>query len=214
MAVFDADPGVDLVTGNGRFLGGPQHGQVVRPFPDPRPPVSLTTIISDEQAVFVMTVFRRRVFDRIGGFDESLRTNEDFEYWLRAAMAGFRFARHDRPLAWYRRRSDSLSVETIRMISGALRVCRRVRPLFHGRAECECLDRKILYYEAEVAAARARQALAAGDSQMAADALSALAAWRPSLRNAVIAVLARRAAPVLGALYQLRLRTRHVSASR
>ena len=38
------------------------------------------------------TVFwRRRVSDSVGLFDETLRYSGDFEYWLRAATAGFRF---------------------------------------------------------------------------------------------------------------------------
>jgi glycosyltransferase involved in cell wall biosynthesis len=206
MAVFDAHPGVDLVTGNGRFLGSRLHGAAVRPSPDPRPPISLTTIIDDEQAVFVMTVFRRRVYETIGGFDESLRTNEDFDYWVRAALAGFRFARNAEPLAWYRRRDDSLSADAVRMLSGALRVCYKVRPMFAGRPERAVLDSQIAYYEAELDAAVARQALAGGDMARAATALEALHARRPSMRTALSALLARHAAPVLSALYQLKLR--------
>lgn len=38
------------------------------------------------------TVFwRRRVSDSAGGFDEALKYSGDFEYWLRAATAGFRY---------------------------------------------------------------------------------------------------------------------------
>lgn len=208
LAVFAARPDVDLVTGNGRFLGGRRHGEPVRPSPDTRPPVTLETIICDEQAVFVMTVFRRRVFEAIGFFDEAVRGNEDFEYWLRAAAAGFRFARNDEPLAWYRRRDDSLSTDAVRMLRGAVGVCRRARPLLAGRPERDLLERQIIYYHAELNAALARQALAAGDAPAAAAALAALHASRPSWRTAVAALLARRAAPLLAALYQLKLRAR------
>jgi glycosyltransferase involved in cell wall biosynthesis len=38
------------------------------------------------------TVFwHRRVSDRLGGFDEGLRYCGDFEYWLRSAVAGFKY---------------------------------------------------------------------------------------------------------------------------
>ena len=90
LSILASRPDVDLVTGNGWFLGGTHHGRTVRPYPDSRPPITLETIISDEQAVYVMTVFRRRVYETIGGFDERVCGNEDFEYWLRAAVAGFR----------------------------------------------------------------------------------------------------------------------------
>jgi glycosyltransferase involved in cell wall biosynthesis len=91
MAVFTDIPTVDLVTGNGWNLGGSRHGQPVRPFPDRRPALTLASFISDERAVFVMTVFRRRVFEAVGGFDQLLRGNEDFDFWMHAAIAGFRF---------------------------------------------------------------------------------------------------------------------------
>ena len=80
-----------------------------------------------------MSVFRRRVYEAIGGFDEALRTNEDYDYWLRAALAGFRFWRNDRPLGHYRRRDDSLSASDVNMLAGILRVYRKLRPLLADR---------------------------------------------------------------------------------
>jgi glycosyltransferase involved in cell wall biosynthesis len=204
MAILAAHPEIDLVTGNGRYLGGPRHGQTVRPWPDTRPPITLERIIADEEAVFIMTVFRRRVFETIGGFDETLRGNEDFDYWLRAAVAGFRFARNAEPLAWYRRRDDSLSADAVRMLRGALRVCEKVRLLCADRPERDALDRQMAYYATELEAALARAALASGDAAAAAAALTALQQRRPSLRTGVAALLARHASPVLTALYQLK----------
>lgn len=195
---------VDLVSGNGRYLGGALHGMPVRPCPDPRPPIDLATIIADEEAVFVMTVFHRRVLETIGGFDESLRTNEDFDYWLRAALAGLRFARNAEPLGWYRRRDDSLSADAPRMLRGALRVCDKARALVGERPERALLERQIAYYEAELDAALARQALAEGDMARAADALRSLHLRRPGLRTAFAVLMARHAAPVLRALYRLK----------
>lgn len=207
MQTFRRHPEVDLVTGNGRYLGGRRHGAAVRPYPDPRPPVSLATIITDEEAVFVMTVFRRRVFETVGGFDESLRTNEDFDFWLRAALAGFRFVRNPEPFAWYRRRDDSLSADAPRMLSGALVVCAKARGLIGDRPERALLERQIAYYEAELDAAVARQALETGDGRRAAEALASLHTRRPSMRTAVAALMARRAAPVLTRLYRLKRRS-------
>ena len=204
MAVFADIPTVDLVTGNGWNLGGHRHGQPVRPCPDPRPAVTLASIITDERAVFVMTVFRRRVFETIGGFDESLRGNEDFDYWMRAAIAGLRFHRNSEPLAWYRRRQDSLSADSVRMLSGAIAVCGKLRPRLTDRPEGKVLDRQIAYYETELQAARVRAALGAHNVAEAREALEALHARRPTVRTAIAALLARHAPPVLDTLYQLK----------
>jgi len=204
MVRFGAHPEVDLVSGNARYLGSRRHGQTIGPWPDTRPPITLATIISDERAVFIMTVFRRRVFEVVGGFNESLRGNEDFDFWLRAALAGFVFARNDEPLAWYRRRDDSLSSNGIRMLRGAIEVCRTWLPAFADRPERPLMERQIDYYEAELAAELARQALAVGDTAEAARALDALQTRRPSMRTAVAALLARRAGPVLSAMYHVK----------
>jgi len=204
MAVFTDIPTVDLVTGNGWNLGGGRHGEPVRPFPDRRPALTLASIISDERAVFVMTVFRRRVFEVLGGFDESLRGNEDFDFWMRAAIAGFRFHRNAEPLAWYRRRQDSLSADPVRMLTGAITVCGKLRPLLNGRPEAKVLDRQIAYYETELQAARVRAALGAHNVAEARVALEALHARRPTVRTAIAALLARHAPPVLERLYHLK----------
>ena len=94
-------------------------------------------------AIFIMSVFRRRVYEAIGGFDEALRSNEDYDYWLRAALAGFRFWRNDRPLGHYRRRDDSVSASDVNMLAGILRVYAKLRPQLAGPsgASCAALER-------------------------------------------------------------------------
>jgi GT2 family glycosyltransferase len=50
----------------------------------------LASILADEWSVFIMAVFRRRVYTTVGTFDEEMRSNEDYDFWLRAAIAGWR----------------------------------------------------------------------------------------------------------------------------
>jgi glycosyltransferase involved in cell wall biosynthesis len=212
LAVLDARPDVDLVSGNGWSLGGPRHGTLVHPHPDPRPPITLATIITDEEAVFVMTVFRRRVFESIGGFVETPGMSEDFDYWLRAALAGFRFARNDEPLAWYRRRDGSFSSDEIQVLQRAQRVCEKTRPILAGTPEGRLLEEKTAYYEAGIELALARQALRSRDAAAIATAVTAVHRRRRSFRTAIAALLARHAAPLLSTLYQLRVRARHAKS--
>jgi len=107
-------------------------------------------------------------------------------------------------LAWYRRRDDSLSSNGIRMLRGAIEVCRHWLPDCEGRPERLLMERQIEYYEAELDAALARNALATGDAAEAARALAALHTRRPSMRTAVAAALARHAGPFLAAMYHLK----------
>src|SRR5258708_29770583 len=116
----ESRPEIAIVTTKGFHLGGPGDGQPVHPYPDPRPAPMWATIIADETAVFIMSVFRRAVYDTIGGFDESKATNEDYDYLLPAAYAGFQFVRHDTPLAPYRWPPPSLSAHAPRRLRGIL----------------------------------------------------------------------------------------------
>lgn len=192
MAVLEARPDVDIVTGNGWYLEGPRHGEVARPSPDPRPEPCLASIIGDEWAVFIMSVLRRRVYTAIGPFDEEMRSNEDYDFWLRAAVAGFSFARNDRPLGHYRVRADSLSASNIRMLRGILHVYRKLRPLISQRPrEMAILERQISRFETELLAAEARLAIEIADFEAAREHLGALHARRGGAALGVARLLAR-----------------------
>ncbi|NCP18924.1 MAG: glycosyltransferase [Erythrobacter sp.] len=54
-------------------------------------------------------VYRRAVHEELGGYDESLFGVEDYDFWLRAARAGFRLQPVDAQLYDYRRHESSLT---------------------------------------------------------------------------------------------------------
>lgn len=202
MAILHERPEVDVVTGNAWFLGSSLDGQLARPCPDPRPQPSLAGMLADETAIFIMSVFRRRVFETIGPFDEGLRTNEDYDYWLRVACAGFIFHRNDRPLGFYRRRDDSLSASELRMLPGILEVFRKLRPRLVDRpAELAILDRQMTRFETERVAAEARLAIETGDFATASHLLVTLHARRGGAALRMVALMARWAPVILSALY-------------
>ena len=205
LAVFARQPDIDIVTSNGWFLGSRLNGRLARPYPDARPQPTLQTILADETSIFIMSVFRRRVYEAIGGFDETLRTNEDYDYWLRAALAGFRFWRNDRPLCHYRRRDDSVSAIDVNMLAGILRVYGKIRPLLQDRpAELRTLDAQVARFERECLAAHARMALTTGDASAAASHLSALYAQGGGPAIGVASFMARRMPKLLARAYQWR----------
>ena len=205
MSILDADPSIDVVSGNAWNLGGEFDGQPARPWPDLRQQPDLTTILADEEAVFVMSLFRRRVYEVIGGFDETLRTNEDYDFWLRAAIAGFRFARNDQPLAFYRRRDDSLSADDIRMLRGILHVYAKHRPAVRfSHPAVDILELQIKRFEAELIAAEAKAAMEKRDYSLARDHLDALRARRGGTMLGVARVMARWTPRLLWKAYQIR----------
>ena len=204
-------PEIDIVSGNGWFLGGPRSGRPARPFPDTRPLPDLLSIIEDENAVFIMTVFRRRVYETIGMFDESLRTNEDYDYWLRAAAANFRFARNDRPLAHYRQRSDSLSAAEGQMIRGILVVYAKLRAQLGDRPEMmAAIDAQVARFERLLLAEEAKEALGARNTAATGHSLAALHAAEGGVTLGLASFMARWTPGLLWRAYQLR-RTRRAT---
>ena len=203
--VLAARPEVDIVSGNAWFLGGLQPGRPARPVPDPRPVPDLLNIIEDENAVFIMTVFRRRVYETIGGFDEALRTNEDYDFWLRAAVAGFRFARNDRPLGHYRRRSDSLSAAEGQMIRGILLVYSKLRSQLLDQPDMlAAVDAQVLRFERELLAAEARAAISERNFAAAGSSIAALHAVNGGMTLGLARFMARWTPGLLWKAYQLR----------
>jgi glycosyltransferase involved in cell wall biosynthesis len=207
MSVFARDPGADLVTTNAKNLGGPRDGFPARPWAEGYPAITLATILADEEAVFIMTVFRRRVWETIGEFDERLATNEDYDYWIRAAARGFRFARNPCPLAWYRRRADSLSSNEARMLAGILKVLEKARiycPV--DSPERDILERQVVRFTAEHSVAEARQALTRGDVALAARWIESLATQRGDKTTRFARFVARYAPALLRPIYQIKRR--------
>ena len=205
LAVFERHPDTALVTGNGLFLGGPFDGRPTRPVTSDLPVLPLMEIIANERAVFIMTVFRRAVFDTIGGFDEAQWTSEDYDFWLRAAAAGFVFRRNPEPLGRYRVRGGSLSRDRARMIRGMLLTFSKTRPHCPaGSPERRALDAQVARFESELLLEDAKAALEGGDYGTAAARLQALRARGGSRLVGATAWLARHAPPLAVLAYRVR----------
>lgn len=68
------------------------------------------TVLLDYNVLNGAALFRRRLVEDIGGFDESMREGcEDWEFWIRAVSRGHRGAILPYVLYEYRRRTDSMS---------------------------------------------------------------------------------------------------------
>ena len=61
------------------------------------------------------TVVRRSLFARVGPFRHSAAPSEDYDYWLRALLAGATFFHDPSPLVRYRVHSEQVSSDLVRM---------------------------------------------------------------------------------------------------
>jgi len=125
-----------IVTANAFNRGGWLDGQPIWRSTRGVRRLSLRDLIRRENSVCIMSVFRREVLDRIGGFDHRYTGNEDYEFWLRAANAGFGIVQNLQPLGYYRRRDDSVSSNDVRMLHGITAVLESVSRL-RGPVEAE-----------------------------------------------------------------------------
>ena len=68
-------------------------------------------------------MFRRTLIDEVGEFNETLRSSEDLDFWLRIAATGrWRFQRELQPLCCYRVRPSGLSFDLSQMYHSHQRV--------------------------------------------------------------------------------------------
>src|SRR5262245_50594686 len=192
LAVFEEHPDTSIVTSNAINIGGGRtfDGKPFWPRTTGLEALSLCDLIGHEDAVCILSVFRRRVYEQIGGFDVAFTGNEDYEFWLRAAVAGCAIVRNFEPLGYYRRRTHSLSSDEPRMIRGVMRVLRYVDARLDDRPrERDAVQRQILRFTSEIQRAELRASLQRSDAAAAARALRALAADRRSWTLAACARL-------------------------
>lgn len=76
---------------------------------------------------FVMhsCIVRRTQVEKVGGFDEALRTSEDFDFWQKIARIGTRFTSVRDPLSFYRLRPNATWFQAESFLDDVLGVVRR-----------------------------------------------------------------------------------------
>jgi len=205
VAILKHDPDISVLAGNAINLGGPLDGQPLLTCPgEPTlKHLSLKELICAEDSMSIMAVFRRVVAETLGGFDITLRRNEDYDFWLRAADAGFRVVVNTKPLGLYRRRPDSLSADELRMLQGVSGVLRNFRPHCADRPELEsAIDRQLAALAERGIRANARAALLQHDRAGLALHIGDLAAATGAVRYRVAKWLSDHAPTIIWWAYR------------
>jgi len=70
----------------------------------------------------MVPLLRRRLIERVGEFDETLRASEDWDYWIRCAEAGGIFGYLPGPIAIYRTHASQMHNDSARMFANGKRV--------------------------------------------------------------------------------------------
>jgi glycosyltransferase involved in cell wall biosynthesis len=183
---------VHVVTSNAYNLGGALDRLPLAPVTPSCHRISFLDMLEHEDAVCIHSVFRRAVYDAIGGFDERLARSEDYDFWLRAAQAGFTFLRNPIPLAHYRRRTDSVSADEAAMLEGVATVLGRTRETcLDLPLALAIIDRQVRRFRAGRFLVHAKSHLLRGEFRAAADEFQALADVNPTLVNRTVARASR-----------------------
>jgi glycosyltransferase involved in cell wall biosynthesis len=80
-------------------------------------------LLFDSIIHIIAAVIHRSVYDTVHGFDETLRTGSDYDFWLKVSRA-FPVVKLDRPVAVYRQNHASVTY-TVRRENNAYRLLKR-----------------------------------------------------------------------------------------
>jgi glycosyltransferase involved in cell wall biosynthesis len=170
-------------------------------------PVTIESLVTQRCNVMVSVVARRQAIVDAGMFDDSLRSSEDFDLWLRIVRMGGHIGYHRRPLVRSRVRGDSLSANGVSMCQHILRVLdKAVRELDLSPREREVIADRRRDFAAMLRFHEGKRAFLSGSYDEAATALTD-ANHHLSRTKLTIAVALMRLMPrVLLKAYDLRAR--------
>ncbi|MBI1257808.1 MAG: glycosyltransferase [Chloroflexi bacterium] len=104
---FAAHPTVDLLYGDGSFVDA--HGKRLSPFKGAPFDLELC-VLNGQDLAQPGTFWKRTVTDKIGLFDLGFHYRLDFDYWIRAALAGFHLEYVPGERAAYRLHGESKTI--------------------------------------------------------------------------------------------------------
>lgn len=156
-AHLDAHPEVGIVYGPARYF--PTDDVSRRRYSPTDPDRPFMPEVSGSGAVMVSALLhanimpvnsalvRREVVDRVGYFDERLHALEDWEYWIRCALAGvqFHFLDRERTHGLVRIHAGSMSTDSLRMRTALVRHYRGTIRLAPDPATRAVLRQRLAY---------------------------------------------------------------------
>lgn len=153
-------PEFDLVYCNAKFFGDSIYdGKDYMSVCPSSGEATAAAIISRRCHVFGLVTARSGILKRFG-FDESLRSCEDYDCWLRLTAAGHKIGYHRKVLVRYRKHDASLSANPERMTEYKLKVLTQSLALWpEGSEEAELLLRAKAQKIADLEIVRGKLAL-------------------------------------------------------
>ena len=165
VGVLNRDPSITAVFTDGFYFGNPEvEGRKLSDHKDNPEPFTFERVADNTCTVSYSYVARTEAVRRAGGYDGAVRSCEDFDLHLRLLKGGAKIVRHPGLLFRYRRRAGSQSASAIWMRNWAIRVADKMASRNDlTDTERDAVLRGRRKFEAELALAEGREALARGD---------------------------------------------------
>ena len=201
VAKLDSDPAADIVYPR-TLLFGEESSVTTRSAPSTGE-VTFSRLVQQEVSVMVSVLARREALVRAGLFDDSLRSCEDFDMWLRCVKSGSRIIYHDDVLVRYRVRPDSLSADPVWMYDHARRVLEKMQTSVQlTDEEQEAVRSTIRRMEGNKLFHEGKRAFLAGDDTVAIDRLKQADSYLNSFRIRIILVGVQKVPRTLRKIYE------------
>jgi len=207
MGMLERDPSLDLVYADGLIFGDTREsGRTFMELFPSQGEVSFESLLLRRCTPLTSTVVvRREAVLEVGAFDESIRTSEDHDLWLRLAVAGKHLSYQRQVLTRYRRRQGSMTADPVWLAQNNLQVLvKTLGRCRQGSRESGLVQRAIEKKNADIEYLKGHRALLAGDARSALEHFRAANHYLRS-RKLRLAEWGLRAAPwlVVG-VYRLR----------
>ena len=174
VARIQADPTIDVLYPNVVIFGeSSDAGEEFMTSCPSNGEVTFERLMLQECNVSNCSIARKETIIRAGLFDESLRSVEDFDLWLRVIKSGGRIVYHRDVLARYRRRGGSLTADPIWLSNHILEVLNKVkRTMDLTPSERATVEIQLEYFHALLRLHEGRRAFFSGDTAGAIDGLT------------------------------------------
>lgn len=201
-----ADPTIDVLYPNAIIFGDAlEAGREFMEVCPSRGEVTFESLLKQECNVMICSIMRRAAVVRAGLFDESLRSVEDFDLWLRIIKGGGRIAYHREVLARYRRRRGSLSSDPIWMCEHILKVLDKTKETMTlTGGERATLEKEYERFRATLRFHEGKRAFFEGDTERAIEGLTEANQFFRDRKISMTLRLLRRAPRLLLRAYDLR----------
>lgn len=203
---IQADPTIDVLYPNVLMFGdSSDEGEEFMTICPSSGEVTFERLLLQECNVSNCSIARKETIVRAGGFDESLRSVEDFDLWLRVIKHGGRIAYHRDVLARYRRRAGSLTADPIWLSEHILEVLQRVKQRTDlTPSERATVDSQHEHFHALLRLHEGKRAFFSGDTAGAIDGLTEANRFFRNRKTAFTLMMLRVAPRLLLRAYDLR----------